>query len=145
VHLRLGDVRLELDGVGAGLRCRIDQALGLVDAAVVVVADLGDDERVSGRDGASLDLHADECSAGPSGVCAAPREHRPGDTRLRPMEDRDIGARIASFPIRHYDFELQGHHTNVDKAEWQRLRAAASSKQAPTRGLPRLLFKRRSP
>ena len=57
-HLRLGDVRLELDRVGARLGGRLDQPLGLPDAAVVVVPDLGDDE--GGQSGAELsarDLH----------------------------------------------------------------------------------------
>ena len=40
------------------------------------------------------------------------------------MTHPDRAAQIASFPIWHYDFELDGHHTNPAKAEWQELRAA---------------------
>ena len=45
-------MRLELDRVGAGLGRGVDQPLGLPDRAVVVVADLGDDE--DGRVGPTL-------------------------------------------------------------------------------------------
>jgi len=41
---------LELGAIGAGLLCQIDQALGQGQVAIVVVADLGDDEgRGTGR------------------------------------------------------------------------------------------------
>jgi 2-polyprenyl-3-methyl-5-hydroxy-6-metoxy-1,4-benzoquinol methylase len=39
------------------------------------------------------------------------------------MKHPDRAAQIASFPTWHYDFELDGHHTNPAKAEWQNLRA----------------------
>lgn len=39
-----------------------------------------------------------------------------------PVNAQEIPARIASFPTWHYDFDLMGHHTQPDKAEWQELR-----------------------
>ena len=63
MHLRLRDVGLELDGVRTGLGRRIDQPLRLVDAAVVVVADLGDDQsRRAGAHGSRADEHSGHSS-----------------------------------------------------------------------------------
>ena len=57
-HLVVDDVRLVLDDLDAGARRRVDHLLRDVEAAVVVDADLGDDERhVGGTDRAVSDLN----------------------------------------------------------------------------------------
>ena len=72
MHLRLRDVGLELDGVRTGLGRRIDQTLRLVDAAVVVVADLGDDQsRRALAHGSRADEHPATLATSPRGVASA--------------------------------------------------------------------------
>ncbi|MPM28499.1 hypothetical protein SDC9_75025 [bioreactor metagenome] len=72
--------QLELDDVGAGVHGEVDQLLGQVDRAVVVVADLGDDD----RGGVGGDPVAAEVQLGRL-------LHGDRDQPLLRIDDRDVG------------------------------------------------------